>query len=74
MLTPFNTLSIDGIKVIRDRNMVKNRGKLASFKTMGKSGRENASSQDMVNKVSKANSSLFKTPGDRGIKSSFQDP
>ena len=31
--------------------MVKNRSKQTSFKTMGKSGRKNISSQDMVDKV-----------------------
>ena len=41
-LTPFKTPTIDGSK--RDRDLVKNRSKQTSFKTMGKSGRKNISS------------------------------
>ena len=46
---------------ILDRDLVKNRSRQTSFKTMGKSGKENTSSQDMVRKVSE-NLIPFKTP------------
>ena len=65
-LTPFKTPGVDGIRVIREKDnanrvkdMVKNRGRETSFKTMGKSGRKKVSFQDMEHEVSKAPS--FKT-------------
>ena len=65
-LTPFKTLGVDGIRVIREKDnanrvkdMVKNRGRETSFRTMGKSGRKKVSFQDMEHEVSKAPS--FKT-------------
>ena len=49
--TPFKTFSVDSIRVIREKdnanrvkNMVKNRGRETSFRTMGKSGRKKVSS------------------------------
>ena len=61
-MTPFKTPVhiLDGITVNRSRDLVKNRNKQTSFKTMGKSGIENAS-QDMVEKVS-TKLIPFKTP------------
>ena len=46
---------------VLDRELVKNRSEQTSFKTMGKSGKENMSSQDMIGKVS-TNLISFKTP------------
>ena len=46
---------------VLDRDLVKNRSRQTSSKTMGKSGRENIASQDMVRKVSE-NLIPFKTP------------
>ena len=64
--TPFKTISIDGIRVVsekdnanRVKDTAKNRGREISFKTMGKSGRKRVSFQDMEHEVSKATS--FKT-------------
>ena len=61
-LTPFKTLVhiLYGITVNRNRDLVKNRSKQTSLKTMGKSGIENAS-QDTVEKVS-TKLIPFKTP------------
>ena len=60
-LIPFQTISVDGIRVIREKHnanrvsdMVKNRGRVTSSKTMGKSGRKKVSFQDMEHEVSKA--------------------
>ena len=55
-LTPFKT----PVHIL-DRDLVKNRSRQTSFKTMGKSGRKNISSQDTVGKVSE-NLIPFKTP------------
>ena len=73
--TPFKTMNVDGITVIRKTGntsyMAKNRSRETSFKTMGKSGRKVVSFQDMVDEVSKAVS--FKTIKNDGTKSaSFQ--
>ena len=46
---------------VLDRDLVRNRSGQISFKTMGKSGKENTSSQDTVGKVSE-NLIPFKTP------------
>ena len=65
-LTPFKTVGVDGIRVIREKDnadrvkdTAKNRGRETSFKTLGKSGRTKVSFQDMEHEVSKAPS--FKT-------------
>ena len=55
-MTPFKTPVY-----VLDRNSVKNRSRQTSFKTMGKSGKKNISSQDMVGKVI-TNLIPFKTP------------
>ena len=55
-LTPFKTPAH-----ILDRDLVKNRSRQTSFKTMDKSGRKNIASQDTVRKVSE-NLIPFKTP------------
>ena len=59
--TSFKTISVDGIRVIREKDnanrvsdTVKNRGRETSFKTMGKSGRKKVSFQDTEHEVSKA--------------------
>ena len=55
-LTPFKT----PVHIL-DRDSVRNRSRQTSFKTMGKSGKQNTSSQDTVRKVSE-NLIPFKTP------------
>ena len=62
-LTHFKTLVhiLDGMTVNWNRDLVKKRSKQTSFKTMGKSGRKNISSQDTVDKVS-TKLIPFKTP------------
>ena len=55
-LTPFKT----PVQIL-DRDLVRNRSRQTSFKTMAKSGKKNTSSQDMVGKVSE-NLIPFKTP------------
>ena len=77
--TPFKTISVDGIRVIREKDnanrvsdMVKNRGIETSFKTMGKSGRKKVSFQDMEHEVSKATS--FKTIDKSGTKKFLSRP
>ena len=61
--TPFKTLGVDGIRVIREKDnanrvkdTVKSRGRETSFRTMGKSGRKKLSFQDTEHEVSKATS------------------
>ena len=73
--TPFKTISVDGIRVIREKDnansvkdTVKDRGRETSFKTMGKSGRKKVSFQDMEPEVSKATSTSFKTIDTSGTK------
>ena len=55
-LTPFKT----PVHILA-RDLVKNRSRQTYFKTMGKSGKQNTSSQDTVRKVSE-NLIPFKTP------------
>ena len=55
-LTPFKT----PVHIL-DRDLVKNRSRQTSYKTMGKSGKKNISSQDTVGKVSE-NLIPFETP------------
>ena len=71
--TPFKTISVDGISVIREKdnanqvsNMVKKRGRETSFKTMTKSGRKRVSFQNTEHEVSKVTS--FKTIDNSGTK------
>ena len=61
--TSFKTISVDSIRVIRERDnanrvsdRVKKRGIETSFKTIGKSGRKKVSCQDMEHELSKATS------------------
>ena len=65
-MTPFKTLGVDGIRVIRVKDnanrvkdMVKNRGRETFFKTKGNSRRKKVSFQGMKHEVSKVIS--FKT-------------
>ena len=60
-LNSFKTISVDGIRVIREkdnvnrvRDTVKNIDRETSFKTMGKSGKKKVSFQDTEHEVSKA--------------------
>ena len=76
--TPFKTISVDGRRVIREKNnanrvkdTVKNRGRETSFRTMGRSWGKKVSFRDMEHEVSKATSTSFKTTDKSGTKQVF---